>query len=375
MHLFLAMVLNFILAVVFIHTCVKWQVLFARYHRPHLLERYNIEAFETDPPAFLAEGGLGLGLTGKEKWDAMRRYFIETVNQTAKDDVEVLREDIFDFSRYIAVSMDQVIMDVVDFSAPTWFLVLCIFLIHTLTAGLVEYQDVGHTPGIEVQVLVVSAISPLVAYVIVMKSRWNLIEIVQKATAQDWTYEDDDFAREHSVETYVARVLQGFMFVTSYGVSRLLASKTYWKSVKAEPSDIWLLATYIFLYLWVGLILLPEALINATVCFALPPYVDELNQRTIISVRDYSRAHRDQDTKIVNRIRRISQAAELGVVRDLAEHDIGPATHRSGFQEPASFDTLVQTESDGVEMHDLEPAMADSPLPGAAQLYGLQKGM
>ena len=47
----------------------------------------------------------------------------------------------------------------------------------------------------------------------------------------------------------------------------------------------------------------------------------------------------------------------------------------SGFQEPASFDTLVQTESDGVEMHDLEPAMADSPLPGAAQQYGLQKGM
>jgi len=168
-----------------------------------------VEAFHTTtPPAFLEKGGLGLGLTGSEKWNALKDFFIHNMNNEDKSVNKI--DETFDFSRYISASMDQQIEDVIDFSEFTWLLVLLVFVIHATTFSLFEYgYMVNGVSWAEVQMVLFCTIAALIAYGAILKSRHNLAEVITKALAKDYSIEKSEFASNHSVETWVTRILQG----------------------------------------------------------------------------------------------------------------------------------------------------------------------
>ena len=87
-----------------------------------------------------------------------------------------------------------------------------------------------------------------------------------------------------SIEKAVARVLQALMFVVCYALTRLIANKTYWHSDTASSAaGEWILIVFLFfLYIWTGYHVVPEAMMNASVHFALPPYVDNTNWMTAV---------------------------------------------------------------------------------------------
>jgi len=96
MMLFIAMCLNVVMALVLIHRCVTWQVLFAVYEPAMTIENglAEIPAFASTPPKFLLF--FEEEMEPERHWRALRDYFVASFN--AKDRGFRLPDD-FNFAR------------------------------------------------------------------------------------------------------------------------------------------------------------------------------------------------------------------------------------------------------------------------------------
>ena len=225
---------------------------------------------------------------GVETWAAIKHVFIYNGNQRADahrvsmaDAPETIHSN-FDFARYISVCLDGVIADVITFSEVTWVFVLVIYIFHSIPGGVFDYGNVGTINGIEFQLATIAGGVPIIAYLIIFSATYDLKTMAERAQ-MDPPHLDTDASwltflfstetiDEASFETYVARVLQALMFVLCYSVSRLLGSKTFWQNNDVEEMILFLY--YVFLFFYTGYVLMPEAVVTASVAFCMPPYVD-----------------------------------------------------------------------------------------------------
>lgn len=85
-----------------------------------------------------------------------------------------------------------------------------------------------------------------------------------------------------SLETYVARGMQSLMFVVCYCLCRIVASVSFWQS-GLTGMKVFDLLFQLFIYGWTGFVVVPEAVVNTTVYWGLPPYCDDLNELTAVA--------------------------------------------------------------------------------------------
>jgi len=88
------------------------------------------------------------------------------------------------------------------------------------------------------------------------------------------------------------------MFIICYALARIIASKAYWtntygdggqtRSTTESPEGWALVLALTFLYIWTGYHVLPEAMMNASVHFSLPPYVDDGNWATALLCQQHA---------------------------------------------------------------------------------------
>jgi len=299
MFLFLSMVANFCLAIYLIHTCAHWQVLFARFDRPELAEMYHIESyFNVAPPSFLKD---------EESWHKLKKYFIKTSPLTIDED--------FDFARYLAACLDQILTDIINFSEWTWAMVLFITSINLTLAGAIEYSDIAGLPGVMWQQIVMACISPLLAIALSWHSSSKIFTLIKKSSNDDFSVTKDTWGETMSYETWLVRVMQALMYVVCYSMSHLVAAKKYWKAaVYGDDSaySIWiftLMGFYTSLYLAAGVYIFPEAVMNVTVAYAMPPYVDEDNKETLQACLDYDIANPKHWKKVEGRLKKKAAAS------------------------------------------------------------------
>jgi len=291
MFLFLGMVLNFILASVLISKITQWQILFSGYENPKLVEDHpGISAFHCDPPGFLQYNE-----SSRESFMLLEKYFISAVQMQHPN----INLESMDFSRYISICMDEVLTDVIHFSDATWLFVLFVFLIHGVTTYVFEYDTHVKKGWAEFQLAIITAACPITAATMALSSRYDILTIIKAAMNGDFEAQpawvtycvSKERLRVAQFQVVAARLLEGLMFVSAYGLMRKVSDKDFWTFSNARYGDnendgdygedyvfgLLTVAYYLIIYCVVGWKVVPEALVSATVCFALPPYVDDSN--------------------------------------------------------------------------------------------------
>ena len=314
MYLFIAMVLNFCLNAYLIYRVVNWQVLLASYEHENLVAQYpEISAFQSRPPAIFREGD-SEDETSKAKFKQLETYFLEV---TGKDDDGnvILGKDhdngSFEFSRYLALCLDQILADVIEFSWCTWVLVMVLNTITAICADNIEYATYGGSDptstrragasggpapppltgvnGIQIQQACIGGLVVVVAYAIVWLAQREIYNMRQCTKDPNFSYKDVDEESvwsSVSLEHYCSRCLQALMFNVCYGVAKHLANKGFWKEYSGETGQVILFIYYIVIFLFTATILFPEAVFTATVALALPPHVDEQNMKTALACQE-----------------------------------------------------------------------------------------
>jgi hypothetical protein len=143
--------------------------------------------------------------------------------------------------------------------------------------------------GIEFQLSIVSVIAPLMIWYLSYSCRSEIVAIAQRALQGDCAVNSSGFAGISdetmdtlSLETYVARVMQSLMFVVCYCLCRIVASVSFWQSGFTVMKLIDL-AFQLFIYGWTGFAVVPEAVVNTTIYWGLPPYCDNVNELTALA--------------------------------------------------------------------------------------------
>ena len=284
MYLFLGMALNFLLAARLIKTVTEWQILFAGYENPQLAaENDDISAFRVTPPGFLKHDE-----DPRQAFQDLEKYFINAIER--KHCHISLRG--FDFSRYLSVCMDDVLADVINFSNATWCFILFIFCLHGITTYYFEYDQNISEGFVEMQLAIIVIFCPITAFIMALSSRKDIVEIIAASRKGDYDAQpawvsyfiSNQRLRQARFQIIAARTIEGLMFISAYALMRMVASKDFWThnttkfdGERSNKVQITLILYYLAIYLFVGYKLAPEALVSATVCFALPPYVDDSN--------------------------------------------------------------------------------------------------
>jgi len=334
MHLFLAMIFNFILELVLVRQCANWQLLFARFEQRKLAMEHKDSGSIRPPIVF----------RGEDNWNKVKLFFVRTL---PAEDFEGPLTDQFDFARYLSCCLDQILEDVINFSEWTWSFVLVIIIFHWIFAASIDYSYIDCKdclPGVELQQCIVALVAPGAAWAMSHFSRRGITLIMDKTDKEDFTYDKLHAGEKVSFEKYCVRIMQALLFTVSYGLSRSIATKANWSvAIHGDPSPntaLWqfgVMAYFIGLFLFSGLYIFPEALINVTVCFALPPYVDAENLDTVKGCVHYDKAnprHWRQIKNVQNAMRRLSGIAAMANAArrtSLSEYGGGSAT---GFHEP-----------------------------------------
>ena len=153
------MCLNFFTAGATIYRITKWQLFMAGQLHPELVEQHpHNESWNVRPPEFLKEDGCcgawtDTKIAPADRLQNMKKYFTEYVKCVAKADGKRITSDIsatdsidendsvdldnFDFSRYLALVLDDQLSELINFGTATWLIIIVVFALHMLLVATV----------------------------------------------------------------------------------------------------------------------------------------------------------------------------------------------------------------------------------------------
>jgi len=168
--------------------------------------------------------------------------------------------------------------DLVSFSNYSW---LILFLWYGLAGILAHFIS---SPGNAIEI--VNAVAILLNLVVIVGFFcWK--KVVLGLARRDFDlYHDKETAHQQqahakriSLDRTYTVVVQALLFLSAYGLSRILCSKRFYTTDDFK-GDEWMVATFAMVYILSGFVFMPQMLPWASIIFSVPPFMD---------VEDYGR--------------------------------------------------------------------------------------
>jgi len=235
-------------------------------------------------------------------WHRLEKYFMGSCKSMGQ---EIHRD--FDFSRYISACLDQVMEDVVIFQSWTWLIILAIFSVQTIICatkaqGYGSYIG-GSMPDVEGQLTFICMCVPCFIFAVIKWTEYGILKMARKAAANDFEVVPG-FMDSLPIEVYMARLVQALVFLVCYQFARLVCSKKFWSgelmagdgtsSLSTFWNSAFYLLTVIAIWSFIVFYLLPKFLFASTVYYAMPPHIDEDNKATIKACASYAKCTKEE---------------------------------------------------------------------------------
>ena len=302
MQIFMAMVLQFI--------AMAWVI-----HRSMVFQRELRGAFMPDTAV---PDNVGVEATASNlgtqdphviQMAIVSDFFVRTVHTAVPE----IRPE-FDMSRYLAVSLDNILKDLTFFSPWTWFSVMCFEAVTCVLAFLWESKN----DSFMWQLVVMSAVAmvPVVAIFIwarvqkcwILSTGAKLQESTSVAAHLDT--ESRTFKKSILNDKFPLRLMQACSFIISYSMISLVGAARFydgdWGGVYGDSLN-WEESSFYWFFsvvLWVLMLgLQADTVITCTLVLSLPPFVDAENEKlarkVVCAVEDAERTQFEQAAKIL----------------------------------------------------------------------------
>jgi len=243
-------------------------------------------------------------------YDAQRAYFVFNLKSGVFEDA--FYYDQYDFSRYLALSLDHVLEDLSSITVVTW-VIFGIF--ETIIFCVMAFAGVSASDSLAVQISL-AILCPLIALFILLwayireltlteRGKTLFVEERNRADSDPnpsnatnaallTNKEGSEDSAPVSVELscnglcgdgWTLSVLQAFAFLTCYSVARILAAKRTYDSAQSIEVFV-VLGGFVVLYFF-QVYLLCSATLRCGTVFSLPPFVSKQGKTRAKRIKEY----------------------------------------------------------------------------------------